>query len=436
MVDGLSSLGIPPTAAADAVAVRKSGAIRRPASGIEPNLRRLRVYLAVYEHGGIHRAAARLHLSQSSVTRAVQQLEIQVGQLLFERTSKGMDGNALGGILAERARWALNHLDQAETEIVSLRRSSNKAARPRSFSSKVTYRQLRALIAVSDYRTQTVAARSLALTQPALTLSLRSLEEVVGERLFLRTPRGMVATPVGDILSRRAKLAFSEITAATSDILARVGALSGSIVVGVLPLSGTMFAPRAVNRLLREHPSIKIKLVDGTYQSQIQGLLCGNIDLIVGGLDYQAPAEIIQEHLFDDWLSIVARKRHPLFKKRSLSMLDLAGAEWVLPPEGTPARISFDRVMSSVGLDVGSNPIIANASPVRALLMESDRLGIMSRHQIYVEEYAGLLDVLPIQLSGTELPIGIRIRANTPPSASVSALICHFRELSAEMRKS
>jgi DNA-binding transcriptional LysR family regulator len=143
--------------------------------------------------------------------------------------------------------------------------------------------------------------------------------------------------------------------AASSDISARLGALSGSLVVGVLPLSGTLLAPRAVNRLLREHLSIKIKLVDGTYQSQIHGLLCGDIDLIVGGLDYQSPAEIIQERLFDDWLSIVARKRHPLFKKPSLKLFDLAGAEWVVPPDGTPARISFDQVMSSAGLDVGSN---------------------------------------------------------------------------------
>ena len=155
----------------------------------------------------------------------------------------------------------------------------------------------------------------------------------------------------------------------------------------------------------------------------------------MGGLDYRSPAEIVQEPLFDDWLSIVARKGHPLFARETLSLTDLAGAEWVVSPGGTPARISFDRVMSSAGLGIGSNPIIANASPVRALLMESDRLAAMSRHQIHFEEFTGLLDILPIKLSGTNLAIGIRIRADTPPSASVNALIRHLRELSADMRK-
>jgi hypothetical protein len=60
----------------------------------------------------------------------------------------------------------------------------------------------------------------------------------------------------------------------------------------------------------------------------------------------------------------------------------------------------------------------------------------MSRHQIYFEKFAGLLGVLPITLSGTELPIGIRVRANTVRSASVSALIRHLCELGGVMRSS
>jgi LysR family transcriptional regulator of gallate degradation len=435
MVDHVPTMRVPASSRVEDIEVDESSTPRDPMPHIEPSPRRLRVYLAVYECGGVHRAARKLHLSESSLTRAVQKLEAQVGRPLFERSPRGMVGNGFGAILAERTRRALNHLDLAEMEIVNTWRKGHVGGRPRGFAAKVTYRQLCSLIAIADYQTLTVAARELALTQPALTLSLRSLERLIGEALFLRTARGMIATAVGNILSDRAKLAFSEIGAAGSDISARAGALSGSIVVGVLPLSGTLLAPRAVNRLLCEHPSIQMKLVDGTYQSQIQGLLCGNIDLIVGGLDYRSPAEIVQEYLFDDWLSIVARKGHPLFAKKFLALADLAGAQWVVPPAGTPARISFDRVMSSAGLSVGANPIIANASPVRALLMESDRLAVMSRHQIHFEEFTGLLGVLPIQLGGTDLAIGIRTRAHTPPSAAVNALIRQLRELSVDMRK-
>lgn len=354
--------------------------------------------------------------------------------MLFERTRRGMTANEFGTILAGRIIRALNHLQTAETEMLAARRRPDATARRRGFTGKVTHRQLSAVIAIADHHTQTGAARVLELSQPALTLALRELERLVGEPLFLRTPRGMMATPAGEILSRRAKLAFSEITAARSDLTARAGVISGRIAIGVLPLSGTLLAPRAINLLLREHPALQLTVVDGSYVSQIQDLLCGDIDLIVGGLDYRAPAEIVQEHLFNDWLSIAARKTHPLFGKKRLTLADLAGAEWVVPRAGTPARISFERVMASAGLSIGDNPIVASAAPVRALLMESDRLAVMSRHQIHFEESAGLLGVLPIKLEGTELAIGIRTRADSSPSAAVQALIRHLRELSAEMR--
>lgn len=415
------------------VAAKGAGRLQ-PVPVIEPNLRRLRAYVAVSEFGSLGKAAERLNVTQSSLTRVIQALERQVGFALFKRTARGMISNSYGAILAERARHALGHLDSAEAEVTAARQNRNQRG-GRGFGKKATYRQLCALVAIADYQTQTGAARKLDLSQPAVTLALRDLERLVGERLFLRTARGMVATKAGEILCRYAKLAFAEIAAAGTEIAAQTGRVSGRIVVGVLPLSGTLLAPRAINLLLRDHPSLQMTVVDGTYQSQIHGLLCGDIDVIVGGLDYEAPQEIVQESLFEDWLSVVARKDHPLFKKKSLTLKSLAGFEWVVPPGGTPARISFENVMASAGLTIGNNPIVANASPVRGLLVDSDRLAVMSRHQIYFEETAGLLAVLPIRLPNTGLPVGIRTRADVPPSAAVNALKRHLRVLSVDMRK-
>lgn len=402
---------------------------------LEPNLRRLRACLAVYEFGGVHKAAEKLHLTQSSLTRAVQEMERELGVRLFERTPRGMISNDFGAILIERTRRALEHLDAAEKELLAVRQDAVALQRLPGFCGKVTHRQLYALIGIFDFQTETCAAKELALSQPALTLALRDLERLVGAPLFLRTARGMIATESGEILSRRAKLAFSEIRAVNSDIAARVGVITGRVVIGMLPLSGPLLAPRAINRLLHEHPSLQVTVVDANYQSLIQGLLCGDIDVVVGGLDYRTPKEISQEHLFQDWLSIVARRGHPLAAKKSLSLSDLAGAAWVVPRIGTPARICFNQVMATAGLELGINPIVANVSPVRALLMESDRIAVMSRHQIHFEESSGLLTVLPITLHGTNLPIGIRTRADASPSVGVKALIRHLRSVSADMLK-
>jgi DNA-binding transcriptional LysR family regulator len=244
----------------------------------------------------------------------------------------------------------------------------------------------------------------------------------------------MVATGFGELLVRRAKLAFSEIAAAGTDIAARVGSIIGRVAVGMLPLSGALLTSRAINLLLREHPDLQVTVVDGTYESLLQALLCGDIDVIVGGLHYPAPREVLQERLFIDALSVVARKGHPLAARPALSVRELAGWEWIIPRRGTPARTRFDGVMSEAGLKLAANAIESNALlAVRALLMESDRLAVISRHQIHFEEFAGLLAVLPVRLDGTAIHIGARTRADASLSAGVQALLRHLRDVSRQI---
>ena len=383
---------------------------------IEPNLRRLRACLAVHEHGGVQHAARRLHLSQSSVTRAVQELERQAGVALFERTSQGMVVTEFGMLLVERAGCALAHLEAAEKEL------------GRRFSGKVTHRQLAALVAIADHSTETAAAQHLAISQPAVTMALRDLERLLGQALFLRTSRGMAATEAGEVLVRRAKLAFSEIGVAGSEIAARLGTIAGRVALGVLPLSGALLTSRAINLLLAEHPGVQVTVVDGTYEALLQGLLCGDLDVIVGGLNYPAPREVLQERLFVDRLSVVARKGHPLLRRRGLSLADLAGSEWIMPRRGTPPRVRFDALMREAGIVPAGSPVESNVlSAVRALLAESDRLAILSRQQIHFEEQAGLLAALPLELESTAIHIGVRTRADAKLSRPVQSLLAQLR---------
>jgi DNA-binding transcriptional LysR family regulator len=79
---------------------------------IEPDLRRLRAYLAISDCGSVQGAAAKLNLMQSALSRALKQLECQLGLALFERTRRGMVPTEIGGILRERVRRAMLQLDR------------------------------------------------------------------------------------------------------------------------------------------------------------------------------------------------------------------------------------------------------------------------------------------------------------------------------------
>ncbi len=399
---------------------------------IEPNLRHLRAYLAVSESGSVQRASEKLHLTQSSLSRAVQQLERQLGLKLFERTRRGMVLTGFGAILSQRVRRAMIHLDTLEKELIAEHAKAGAVRIPSGISNKVTRRQLSAFLIIASSRTERAAAQQLGLSQPAMTQALRDLERLVGESLFVRSAHGMVVTSFGEILLRRTKLVFAEIAAAGNDIADRIGEIAGRIVVGVLPQAGAPLIARAVNLLLKEHPSVQVVMVEGTYRSLIDELLCGDIDLIVGGLNHPPIGEVVQHYLFDDEQSLVVRKGHALTSREKLSLKDLSGLEWVVPRQGTPARRHFDEIVQAAAINIGAHPVESDSLLTRrALLLDSDRVALFSRRQVLIEEAAGLLAILPLKINKTAIPVGIHLRADALPSVGVQTLVGHLRAISA-----
>ena len=402
---------------------------------IEMNMRQLRALVAVAQGGSVHKAASLLHVTQPAVTRAIHEFEQALGLELFERTAKGMVATAVGAILVDRTQRAFAQLTHAEQELGELGLSRRSAA---SIGAKVTHRHLRVLIAVDQHKTETAAAVELDVSQPSVTQTLRELERIVEADLFLRTARGMLLTRAGEVMLRRTKLMFHEWQLARDDIAAHLGNITGRIVVGALPLASTLLVPRAVTRLKEEYPDLVVTLLEGTYESLLEDLRCGDVDLLVGVLRYPIPcSDIVQEKLFEDLLSVVGRKGHPFASAKSLRLADVIDAEWVLPYKPAPSRRAFEQVMHAAGLPVPKNCLESNALvALRGLLIESDRLSILSRNQIHYEELHGMLSVLPIDMRGSERPIGITTRADAKRSVGLDALMRHLRAVGDEMKES
>ncbi len=103
----------------------------------------------------------------------------------------------------------------------------------------------------------------------------------------------------------------------------------------------------------------------------------------------------IQEELWAPPLSVVARKDHPLMAKGVISAQDLAEFAWVVPATGTPTRQAFERIFNEA--DVSQPTRLVESSSqilIRELLIESDRLTLMSAHQVEREINIELLTVL------------------------------------------
>jgi LysR family transcriptional regulator of gallate degradation len=278
----------------------------------EVGIRQARVFHAVAECQSVTGAAKALNRSQTSVTKSLHDLENQIGERLFDRTSKGVTLTAFGSCLLLR-------VEEAEAAFAAAGQLVPPAAMQRSpsiarfFRMDVSERWLDAFLAVVEHRNIGSAAEHLGLTSAAVSASLRKLEDTLNASLFERTPTAVVPSVFGTELARYIKLARSHLRAACDEIAGLRGVKRGRLVVGTLPFVRTLIVPRAVTRLLDGHSYLDVSTVEGPYDDLITGLRCGDIDIVIGALRGDAlDTDLQEEVIFTDSLSVIAKAGHPL----------------------------------------------------------------------------------------------------------------------------
>ena len=131
---------------------------------------------------------------------------------------------------------------------------------------------------------------------------------------------------------------------------------------------------------------------------------------------------------------MIARSNHPLMSKLSIQLKDLQDLQWVLPANETPARKLFDETIRKHQMEIPEHSVqTSSLSMVRGLLLDSDRVALLSEHQIFYDKQFGVLDVLPVELEETYRPIGITMRAQTQPSPAAQLFLDELRRVATEL---
>ncbi len=380
---------------------------------MQPELRHLRAFLAVADEGSANRAGATLYRAQSAVSRAIQKLEADLGVELFERRARGMLLTEYGRALLVRARRAQAELARARSELAAIDKDSVRNAP--IFAMVAHERRTHAFVALTEHHHMPSVAETLGITQPAVSMAIRELEDSVGVPLFERTPRGMIPTEAGAALALRLKRALAEVRHAVADIAALRGIAQGTVTVGALPLSRTRLLPEAIAGVVAAHPGLRVATVEGSFETLAAGLRAGDLDFIVGALrppEYASDLEGVP--LADDALGIVSRAEHPWARRRRIAEADLAKARWVLPRVNTPNRTLFERAWKARGLPAPDVVVeTSDLAVLRGVLRNSDLVTAISPRQLSYELAEGLLRVLPIPLPDTRRVIGITRRADS-----------------------
>lgn len=279
---------------------------------------------------------------------------------------------------------------------------------------RLKLRQLRLLVAVGVLGSIQNAARELGVSQPAATKMIQDLELDFEVKLFDRTNRGVVPTIFGETLIRHGKLIFVQVSNAAQELDDLKEGNSGRVVVGTLLAASTNLLPAAIDKLLAERPNVTIKIVEGTNEVLMPGLLSGEIDMVVGRLPAQRHRDKIrQEKLFEDRILAVVGNQHPLASKKGISFAKTKPFGWILPPLETTLRRQADHFF--VGQQQYVPPVtIESVSYLtnRGLLQSRDLVGLMPAEVVARDIANGHLSLLDWMVPFGNGPIGVSLRAD------------------------
>jgi LysR family transcriptional regulator of gallate degradation len=391
---------------------------------MQPELRHLRAFLAVADQGSAYRAGAALFRAQSAVSRSIHKLENELDVKLFERRARGMLLTEYGRALLVRARRMYAEMQRARTELTAL--ADNDGVRNAAIFGMLTHeRRVRAFIALTEQHHMPSVAESLGITQPAVSIAVRQLEDSIGVALFERTARGMMPTPAGAALALRLKRALAEVRHAVADIASLRGVIQGTVTVGALPLCRTRLLPESIAGAVAKYPGLRIATMEGSFETLAASLRAGDLDFILGALrPAEYASDLVGEPLADEELGIVARHGHPWAGRKYLQPRALARARWVLPRINTPSRTLFERALTLRGLPA-PNAVVetSDLAVLRGVLLNSDLLTAISPRQLSYELDSGLLTQLAVTLHDTRRVIGITRRTDSLASPGAKILM-------------
>jgi LysR family transcriptional regulator of gallate degradation len=389
-----------------------------------PSLMHVRAFVRVADHGSVSKASVALYRAQSVVTRSISELEARLDVALFERHANGMRLTDYGERLLPRARRVLAELESVPRLLSS---GDKRAVEPLYLFQA---RRLQVFVKLCETHHMQTVASLLGLSQPAISSTIKVMENGCGQTLFERTPRGLQPTRASHEILFPIRRALNELRHIETDITALRGALQGVVHVGALPLGRTRILPEAIVRMVAEHPEIQVITNESPFDLLATELRAGDVDFIFGALRSEAYAsDLTGEALLTEDMVVLARRDHPLYSKTALHD-ELSSAQWVLPRAGSPARKMLDECFTRFGI-APPRPVVESADMaiIRGLLLRSDMLAAVSAHQLEQEIASGELCILPLELKQTTRAIGLTYRNGCLHSPVAQAMMEMIRRV-------
>ena len=192
-------------------------------------------------------------------------------------------------------------------------------------------------------------AEQLGLSQPAVSNALARLRKLLGDPLFVRTPAGMLPTPLAQQFAEPLAQALATLHGALNQRAAFAPAHSERVfTIGMTDIGEIYFLPTLMNALARAAPGVALSTVRNTAVNLKEEMEAGHVDLAIGLLP-QLKSGFFQRRLFTQRYVCLFRKGHALDKRR-VSLREFSAAEHVVVVSPGTGHGKVDEVLERAGI--------------------------------------------------------------------------------------
>lgn len=264
---------------------------------------------------------------------------------------------------------------------------------------RMTLRQLRVFRAVCDNHSYSRAADEMALTQPAVSLQIRQLEELLGQPLFEYTGKKLYLTEAAEALKRTSEDIFGRLESLDMQLSTLQGSLQGQLKLAV-ESSAKYFVPHLFASFRELHPEVSLQLVVVNHAQAIHRLTANRDDLL---LVSQVPADMDLEFLpfLDNAIIAVAPPGHPLCQRSHINLQELTAWPLLIREQGSGTRRAAEQYCDQKRAHFPQIMELGSLEAQREGVLAGLGLALLPRHAVLRELESGALCELPVE----ELPL-------------------------------
>lgn len=259
----------------------------------------------------------------------------------------------------------------------------------------LTIRQLRVFDAVARHLSHSRAAEALHLTQPAVSMQIRQLEDVAGLPLFEQLGKKIFLTAAGQELWHTARNILQQLAEAEDMLAEMKGLRRGRLAVSVAS-TASYFMPRLLAQFSQRYPDTTISLNVTNREALIRQLALNDMDLaIMGqpppGLDLEAAS------FMENPLVIIAPPNHPLGKLKNIPLSRIQQETFLVREQGSGTRIAMERFFAEQGIQPAIGTEMSTNEAIKQAAQAGMGLGILSLHTVQLELETQRLTVLDVE---------------------------------------